>query len=162
MEYNLQKTIQPGLNYFLTVNQRYPHLTPFPGHTLVVPGVGNVISSPTFFVPLNSFANPTLLKKRVDFSHNQDGLGLEESKNESEAKTKVEEAHSSLVPETSGIITNKEQKMDPAVLEAFQHPSFKSKTVVLNSLKRQKNGNEVLSPPSKKQKIVHSHNFQFL
>jgi hypothetical protein len=50
--------------------------------------------------------------------------------------------------------------MDPALFEAFNHPIFKSKTVVLNSVKREKGGSG--KPMEKKQKLIQSHNFQFL
>jgi hypothetical protein len=55
-----------------------------------VPGIGNSISNPTFFVPLHAFHSPYVVKKTPDFTHNQEGSGIEDSQ-ENESKVIADE-----------------------------------------------------------------------
>jgi hypothetical protein len=164
MEYNLQKTVEPNLHQYLKINQPYPHLTSYPAHNLVVPGVGNVLSNPTFFVPLQQRQDPHLIKKSVDFSNNQEGLGTETSNNqlkEQDSSASLSSEIQNPPPEESQIeVNNRKRKlMDPIIFDAFSHPSFKSKTVVLNPTKEDKAGKGIRV---KKEKPLEYHKFQFL
>jgi hypothetical protein len=158
MEFNLQKTIEPNLPQYLSLSQTYPHLSSLPGHTVVVPGVGNIISNPTFFVPLRQAVNQHLIKKSLDFSDNQEGLGTESNDN-----LKEEQVDTQIPNNDKNELNDRKRKlMDPAIFEAFNHPTFKSKTVILNQTKKETTGGGIHPPPLKKEKPIKSHNFQFL
>jgi hypothetical protein len=158
MEYNLQKTVEPNLQHYLFSHDTYPHLTAFPGHSLVVPGIGNILSNPTFFVPLHNVKSNHAVEKVVDLSHNQEGSGtdtgsgIETQDNAPQIKSEGERE-----PELQN---DRKRKMNTDILEAFKHPTFKSKTITLNP---DKTGSGIGSGiPLKRQKRSVMHNFQFL
>jgi hypothetical protein len=167
MEFNLQKTVEQNLFQYYVVKQTNPSLSSNPGHNFIVPGAGNVLSYPTFFVPLHNPQNPHVVTKSVELAENQEGLGLEQSRNENnDQSTSVgREAPKQFAPENNELLDPNDQNgrkrklMDQSVLEAFVHPRFVSKTVKLDSNKVK---NIAGSGAVKKETKKISHNFQFL
>lgn len=137
MEYSLLKQIVPNKAYFPIGATSHP--SHFPGFDCVNPGIGNVASPFTYFVPSHSFSNPNIKVKKFlrekDIVHEQEGRGDDTTKDEDQEPLST----TSILPqstdeETEEILNKlnarKKKLLDQAIYESFLHPK-KIKTEVL-------------------------------
>ena len=134
MEYNLLKQIVPNRSYLpYSFNFRQSST---PGFDCVIPGIGNVASPFTFFVP--SY-NPlhAHLKKKVTVqvtTVDQEGKGSDERESEdSKLPEQAQQSESSLKKEILDELNkNKRKLLDEAIYESLVHPKkIKTETVLL-------------------------------
>lgn len=159
MEYSLLKQIVPNRSYFPIGISTHP--THFPGFDCINPGIGNVASPFSYFVPTHFTTNPNLQVKNRDTQNietpeSQEGKGKEliakESQVTENAETEVGNSASSSKDEESEKILNelnarKKKLLDSAIYESFLHPK-RIKTEILH-LKNVQKAKELKVPKIK-------------
>ena len=135
MEYSLLKQIVPNRSYFPLGIATHP--THYPGFDCINPGIGNVASPYSYFVPSHFITNPNLqVKQKPQLEHElidteQAGKGTETSQNvetESEIEGGAEDTEKIL----SELNAKQKKLLDKAIYESFLHPKrIKTETVQL-------------------------------
>ena len=142
MEYSLLKQIVPNRFYYPINFSAHP--THYPSFDCINPGVGNISSPFTYFVPSHFFSNPNLKTKNVPID-----LMKEESLLQQEGKGDETKVDSNLVvvPDSKKLDSsteeeeilnklneNKRKNLDPAIYDSFLHPKkIKTETLKLQS-----------------------------
>ena len=139
MEYSLLKQIVPNRSYFPLGISTHP--THFPGFDCVNPGIGNVTSPYSYFVPSHFQANPNLhvkqQPKQLIEPVEQEGKGSESPElSKNDKISEIPEIESDNGSEETEKILNllnarKKKLLDTAIYESFLHPK-KIKTETLH------------------------------
>ena len=134
MEYSLLKQIVPNRSYFPLGISTHP--THFPGFDCINPGIGNVASPFSYFVPSHFKTNPNLQIKQqpaqeVIIPFEQEGKGPEPDLTESDKSEEIESTSEDSQKILNQLNARKKKLLDEAIYESFLHPK-KIKTETLH------------------------------
>jgi hypothetical protein len=138
MEYNLQKQITSSDFHLIVPSSSRPSLTSFPARDFVTPGVAQITSLYSFYVPLYSESSLYNIQKNQNIDliqGNQVGSGVEkEMQDLAQDETLINTPNETLInkPNESleSLNADRKRKLSEGIEHSFLHPKiFQTKTV---------------------------------
>ena len=168
MEYSLLKQIVPNRFYYPSLSSAHP--THYPSFDCVNPGIGNVSSPFSYFVPSHFYSNPNVKQKAIPNNQSNEAIIEQDGKGDEtniEALPSASDQDKKLDTEEEEILNELNQKkrknLDPAIYKSFLHPKkIKTETLKLEAVGkkvRPTNTTEKLEKSVGK-KVVHKFKFE--